>query len=93
MKFVETVDYGDAPTYFANGIASVTTIAPGVIEVALYRAVENHDGGTENRIVSRMIWALEQWNEAGLVAAQAKAAMQSGAHPAGAGKPTLATSH
>ncbi len=72
MRFVDYVDYGDAPTNFANGIASITEIAPGIIEVTLHRSVQMASGEIENRIVDRTIWSREQWvAAAGLGAVEA----------------------
>jgi hypothetical protein len=93
MRFVDYVDYGDAPTNFATGIAAITVIAPDVIEVALYRSVQLPSGEAENRIVSRTIWSREQWVAAGLVAAQARTAMQNGVPMARAVLPPTSTSH
>jgi hypothetical protein len=79
MRFVDDcVDYGDAPTFFASGVAAVHVVAAGVLEVVLFRKVTLPCGASENRIISRTIWAKDEWTQACLVAAQAEAMLQSG---------------
>ena len=82
MLFSECVDYGDAPTFFASGVAAVNVIASGIVEIVLFRRVQLPSGESENRIVSRTIWSRDEWAQARLVAAQAGAAIQSGAQAA-----------
>jgi hypothetical protein len=93
MRFVEAVDYGDAPTFFATGVAAINVVAAGVVEIVLFRRVCLQSGETENRVVSRTIWARDEWTDASLVTAQAIAAMQNGTLPEPAAKPGIATSH
>jgi hypothetical protein len=44
-----------------SGVASISLISPGMIEVAFYRAIELTDGSIERRIISRQIWDRVLW--------------------------------
>lgn len=61
MRFVECVDYGDAPTTFITGVASISLVSLGVVEIAFYRAVEQSDGTVERRVVEHQIWDRAVW--------------------------------
>jgi hypothetical protein len=81
MRFVECVDYGDAPTTAITGVASVSLISPSQVQIALYQTRELPDGTIEHRIVEYQIWDLALWVSNASRFRQAIEAAQNGGLP------------
>jgi hypothetical protein len=46
-----------------TGLASVSLISPGQVQVALYRTRELPDGTVEDKIIEYLVWDLTLWLE------------------------------
>lgn len=75
MRFVECVDYGEVPTNSITGVASISLISPGQVQVALYQTRVLPDGSVERRIVEYQIWDKALWLDAGSIAREAREAI------------------
>jgi hypothetical protein len=81
MRFVECIDYGDAPAITITGVASVSLISPSQVQIALYQTRELPDGTIENRIIEYQIWDLTLWIDNASRFRQAIEAAQNGGLP------------
>lgn len=61
MRFVEYVDYDDAPETFVCGVGAISQIGLGTIRVTYITEREKPDGAMEYRAVQHHVWDLAKW--------------------------------
>lgn len=61
MRFVEAVDYGEAPEYFVGGVARIAQPSIGTVRITFYSRHEGADGAPEYRVVSHQVWDVADW--------------------------------
>lgn len=61
MQITKAMDMGDAPETWIAGVASVSMLAPGVVEVTFFRDFESNyeEGDIERKVVDRQLWSLQ----------------------------------
>lgn len=82
MRFVDCVDYGDAPTILISGPASISLIDDNV-QIIHFVRVKMVDGLIENRAACRLIVPWRLWLDAGESHAAARAHVMQELHQLG----------